>query len=156
MRSRLVLVFAVVALVAGACAEDGPEEATETPDTQEPVEEAPADGTVTVADSDYGEILVDDEGFTLYAFMPDEGGEPTCTDDCLDNWPLLEGPADAGEGADASLLGTAEHPSGDTQATYNDWPLYYFTPDEAPGDTNGQGVADNWYVVSPAGELITG
>jgi predicted lipoprotein with Yx(FWY)xxD motif len=38
--------------------------------------------------------------------------------------------------------------------TYNDLPLYYFSGDEAAGDTNGQGLMDVWYVVSSDGEPI--
>jgi len=33
-------------------------------------------------------------------------------------------------------------------------PLYHFSGDEAPGDTNGQDIGDVWYVVSPDGEPI--
>ena len=33
--------------------------------------------------------------------------------------------------------------------TYNGMPLYFFKNDTVPGDANGQGVGDKWYVVSP-------
>ena len=32
-----------------------------------------------------------------------------------------------------------------------DWPLYRFAGDAAPGDINGQGVGEVWYVVGPTG-----
>ena len=32
--------------------------------------------------------------------------------------------------------------------------LYYFAQDSAPGDVNGQGVGDVWYLLSPDGEPI--
>jgi D-xylose transport system substrate-binding protein len=35
-------------------------------------------------------------------------------------------------------------------------PLYYYKNDAAAGDTKGQGVGNLWYVVSPAGEMVTG
>jgi predicted lipoprotein with Yx(FWY)xxD motif len=38
----------------------------------------------------------------------------------------------------------------------NGWPLYFFANDAAPGDTNGQGVGDNWFVVGTDGEPIQG
>ena len=109
---------------------------------------------VTVAESAEGEILVDQEGFSLYLFVPDGQGESTCYDDCEANWPPLTGEAEAGEGVDAALLGSTERTDGTTQATYDGWPLYYFANDAAPGDVNGQGVNDVWFLVSPTGEGI--
>ena len=88
-------------------------------------------------------------------FVPDAQGPSTCADDCLAAWPALTGPATAGEGVDAALLGTAPRPDdGSEQVTYNGWPLYYFAQDAAPGDVNGQGVGDIWYVVDPTGTPI--
>jgi hypothetical protein len=43
---------------------------------------------------------------------------------------------------------------GTDQATYNDLPLYHFSGDEAGGDTNGQGLQDVWWVVSPEGKPV--
>ena len=110
--------------------------------------------TVATSTSDLGDIIVDADGRTLYMFVPDDGGDPTCTDDCAEVWPVFEGPATAGDGADTALLSTVAHPSGTTQATYGDWPLYYFANDAAPGDVNGQGVNDVWFVIGPDGEPI--
>jgi predicted lipoprotein with Yx(FWY)xxD motif len=105
---------------------------------------------------DLGEYLVDGDGNTLYLFMPDEGGgESTCYDDCAANWPPFEGEASAGEGVDTALVSTTARTDGTTQVTYNGWPLYYFGGDAAPGDTNGQGVLDIWYVVGADGEGIS-
>ena len=84
---------------------------------------------------------------TLYMFVPDAQGAPTCTGGCLEAWPLVAGPATAGEGVDAALLATAEHPEGGTQATCNGWPLYTFIQDAAPGDVTGQASGDNWFVL---------
>ena len=110
--------------------------------------------TVTLADSDLGQILTDGESATLYLFVPDDQSDSTCYDDCEQNWPPLLGPAEAGEGVDAALLGTVEREDGTTQVTYNDWPLYYFAGDSAPGDTAGQGVGDVWFVVDANGGAI--
>lgn len=111
---------------------------------------------LTVAESDLGEILVDADGNTLYLFTPDAQGESTCYDSCADNWPAYEGPVEAGEGADAALIGTTTRDDGTEQVTYNGWPLYYFAADSAPGDTNGQGINDVWFVVDPAGNAVEG
>jgi predicted lipoprotein with Yx(FWY)xxD motif len=113
---------------------------------------------VTVTESALGDILTNGEGNTLYLFMADTPGEPTaCTGACTDNWPAFTGQAAAGEGADASLVGTAASADlygGAPQVTYNGWRLYYFAGDAGPGDTNGQGVGDVWWVVSPDGDPI--
>jgi predicted lipoprotein with Yx(FWY)xxD motif len=117
---------------------------------------AEAASTVATADTDLGTILVDGERRTLYLFMPDAQGASTCVDSCAATWPALPGPA-AGDGVDEALLGTADRPDdGSAQATFNSWPLYYFASDAAPGDTNGQGVGDVWYVVDAEGNPVTG
>jgi hypothetical protein len=36
----------------------------------------------------------------------------------------------------------------------NNMPLYRYAPDAAPGDTNGQGVNDVWFVVGADGVPI--
>ena len=159
MRRTIMMVAACVLLFA-ACGgdEDGTEAGGgETPAAEEePQEEAEA--TIEVADASLGEILADADGNTLYMFVPDEeqNGEPTCYDDCAEAWPALEaeGEVVAGEGLDQSLLGSVERTDGATQVTYNDLPLYFFSGDEAAGDTNGQGLMDVWYVVSPEGEPV--
>ena len=80
--------------------------------------------------------------------MPDDAGASTCTDDCLEAWPAIPGPATAGDGVDASLLATAARPDdGSEQATCDGWPLYTFAQDTAPGDVTGQGSGDVWYVL---------
>lgn len=35
-------------------------------------------------------------------------------------------------------------------------PLYAFAGDSAPGDINGQGIGDVWFLVSPEGEPVEG
>lgn len=109
---------------------------------------------VELADTSLGEILVDGDGRTLYLFTVDEPGTSNCVDDCLDAWPVLEGEVEAGEGVNADLLGTTERDDGTVQATYADWPLYFFTGDEEAGDLSGQGVNDVWYVIDAEGDAI--
>jgi predicted lipoprotein with Yx(FWY)xxD motif len=100
-----------------------------------------------------GTIVVDQEGFTLYAFFNDTDGESTCTGDCLANWPaaVVEG-GDLNVGdLDPALFSTVENPEAGTMLKMGDWPLYRFAGDAAPGDLNGQGVGEVWYVVGPTG-----
>jgi len=110
--------------------------------------------TLTTATTDLGTLLVDNAGNTLYLFVPDNQGDSTCYDACAGNWPPLTGDVTAGAGVDASLLGTTTRTDGTVQATYNGWPLYYFAADTRPGDTNGQGINEIWYVISPEGSAV--
>lgn len=143
--------------------EPATEAATEAP-TEAATEAAtgvPVTGAATVQVSEsaeFGQILVDAEGRSLYLFTNDtqDSGTSACTGDCLVEWPplLSDGEPVAGEGVDAALLGTITRDDGTTQVTYNGWPLYYFADDTAPGDTNGQGLGSVWFLVTPAGEAV--
>jgi predicted lipoprotein with Yx(FWY)xxD motif len=67
----------------------------------------------------------------------------------------VAGTAMPGNGLDPSLIGSITRDDGTVQLTYNGWPLYTYTQDVAPGDTNGQGKGDgDWSMVSPSGDLI--
>ena len=122
------------------------------------------EATVNVSEStEYGTILVDGEGFSLYIFMADtqDGGTSACGDDdgCAAEWPpvISQGSPIAGDGVDSTLLGTIIREDGSLQVTYNGWPLYRFDEDTAAGDTNGQGLEEFgglWYLVNPTGEAI--
>ena len=120
-------------------------------------EAASGDATVLVADSDLGEILTDAEGNVIYFFANDTEGTSTCADDCLANWPPVpaDGTPTAGDGVTAEL-GTTDATDGTTMLTVNGFPAYYFAGDQAPGDTNGQGVGDVWWVFGADGEPIEG
>lgn len=119
--------------------------------------EASGAGTLMVADSTLGKIVVDADGKTLYMFDNDTQGSGTssCTGQCLTNWPPLtttgDAPALQGVTGDVGTITTAD---GSTQVTLNGWPLYYFAGDAAAGDVNGQGVGGIWWVLSPAGERM--
>lgn len=110
----------------------------------------------TTENAELGEILVDQDGFTLYLFLPDNQSTPTCTGTCTATWPPFEDDGDVGAGAgiDPALLGSVERADGSLQVTYNGWPLYYFLPDATPGATGGQGIGGNWWVVSPTGDPV--
>ena len=115
-----------------------------------------APDTVTVSHTDaLGDFLVAGiGGKTVYMFKNDTAGSPsTCTGDCATNWPAVTvGAHDRLVGFDnvKGTLGTIATADGKgLQLTYNGWPLYYFKDDKAPGDTNGQGAGDKWYVVAP-------
>ena len=152
--SAALLAALTVALAACGGNDDGAS-GTAAPAAPETTAAQEASGaTVAVASSRLGEILVDAEGRTLYAFTKDKGDQSACSGECATNWPALTGTATAGTGAQASLLSTSMQPNGTSQVTYDGRPLYYFAGDAKPGDTNGQGVGDVWFVLTADGALV--
>ena len=159
-RLRIIaVVFGALALF-GACANDD-DPTVEAPEATTEATEAPEDGaaggieaarTVQVAETDLGDVLVDENQHTLYLFKQDTGEDSTCTGGCAQTWPALKpvGEPTAGDGVDEAKISTNDA----GQVVYNGHPLYTYSGDQEPGDTNGQGVGDNWYAVSPEGEAI--
>lgn len=113
--------------------------------------------TIRTTQHQLGTILADASGRTLYLFTRDEPNRSNCVDRCAQIWPpvITVGAPNAGEGANAGLLGTTTRADGYMQVTYNGKPLYYYAQDEKPGDAKGQNVNNIWFVVSAAGEAIT-
>lgn len=114
--------------------------------------------TVSVgAHSEFGDILVDAQGMVLYLFTTDESGVSSCYEGCAENWPPLtvEGDPTTGSGVRTDVA-TIKRDDGGRQVTAGGYPLYYYAGDENPGDANGQGIGDVWYVVAPDGSKVTG
>jgi predicted lipoprotein with Yx(FWY)xxD motif len=113
-----------------------------------------ADEGVSEAVTDLGTILVDPEGFTIYAFTQDTGGTSTCYDDCEALWPPV--PADTPISSDlaAAQFGSTTRTDGSEQLTIGGQPLYRYTPDANPGDILGQGFGGVWFVVGRDGTLV--
>lgn len=134
-----------------ATTEDGAGAATATaePGGEEPAAtEEPADGagaTLVVTNG----ILTTTDGFTVYTFDNDEPGVSNCGEGCVETWPPLPvaGEPTAGEGV-SGAVGTITRDDGTTQVTYDDQPLYLYSGDASPGETNGDGVAGIWHVVT--------
>jgi predicted lipoprotein with Yx(FWY)xxD motif len=101
-------------------------------------------GTILVAGSN---------GMTVYTFAKDRKGSGTsaCTGSCIARWPALTVPGGTKPVAGTGVMGTLgtikRSDDGTSQVTYNGLPLYLFTGDSAPGDTNG--VYTNWMAVTP-------
>ncbi|OWY61088.1 hypothetical protein B7486_65680, partial [cyanobacterium TDX16] len=94
----LGLILALALL--GACSsDDGDEETSTDAGTEETTDDSASDDAgsddaasgevVGTADTDFGEVLVDADGNSLYAFTEDVDGVPTCTEACADAWPPL-------------------------------------------------------------------
>lgn len=99
-----------------------------------------------------GDFLVDSRYRTLYAFRKDIPGASHCFDQCALNWPpfTFQGTPTAELGL-TGAVGVITRPDGIQQVTFDGWPLYYFAGDVKPGDANGNGVNNDWYVIPLAG-----
>ncbi len=97
-----------------------------------------------------GSYLTDIKGMTLYTFKKDTPGMSACEGACVGIWPLFyREKVDAKDGLAAGDFGTITRPDGKMQTTYKGMPLYYFSKDVKPGDTNGQGYINLWTVAKP-------
>ena len=152
-KSRAALLLALVFLAA-ACGSSAAK-------TAAPTEPARSDTTAvsSAANSEFGTILTDGTGMTLYFFDNDKPIKPqsSCTGQCVKAWPIV--PASngslVGPGVDAAKLGQIVRTDGQMQLTYNNWPLYTFSGDSAAGQTNGQGIMGIWHVAGVDGKPIT-
>ncbi|KPI17027.1 hypothetical protein OK074_1820 [Actinobacteria bacterium OK074] len=109
-------------------------------------------------DPELGNIVVDKNGMTVYRFMKDQAwpvSKSACTGACLDKWPVVAPveKADTQGVVKEGLMGFTR-PDGAKQMTVDCWPIYTFSGDKAPGDTNGQGVSGTWYAVAPDGKPV--
>jgi predicted lipoprotein with Yx(FWY)xxD motif len=145
-----ILGIIVIALLVVSCTAQVPSQPVK-PVQNTPVKPAP---TVKVADNPtYGKILVDSKGMTLYTFAIDKPGESVCLGQCVVYWPLLTvaaGTTPTSEEVLPKALGSFQRADGTNQVMYDNWPLYYFARDKAPGDALGHNVNGSggfWYVV---------
>ncbi len=110
--------------------------------------------TVSLGDTKaFGKILVGKDGMTLYIFTVDPLNQSMCTDKCAEAWPpLTVDSADQLSVAEGipGTFGTLTRKDGKLQVTYNGMALYYWFKDKAAGDTTGNRVTRNWWVVPPA------
>jgi predicted lipoprotein with Yx(FWY)xxD motif len=95
---------------------------------------------VVVGDSQYGKVLTDTEGRTLYLFGKETTDRSECFGACAEAWPpfYTDGEPQAAKGVKQDLLGTTEH-DGKQLVTYNGHPLYYYAH-EGPNEVLCQGV----------------
>lgn len=99
-----------------------------------------------------GSFLTDTSGKTLYYFLKDSSGQSACTGTCIATWP----PFSADTVTAPSLLNVGDfrpvsRADGMKQTSFMGRPLYYYSGDQKPGDTNGQGFINLWYVANVTG-----
>ncbi|MGB3733673.1 MAG: hypothetical protein WA964_01855 [Ilumatobacter sp.] len=111
---------------------------------------------VSAGETELGEVLVDATGLSLYGFTNDTDGSPSCADACADAWPpVIVASTDVPAGLDPEVFSVVERVDGTLQLKAGAWPLYLFAGDAAPGDINGQGSGDVWFLTAPDGSLVT-
>lgn len=106
-----------------------------------------------------GPVLVDSENVPLYMTTadPQPRKKSTCYGECADAWPPLVATAVTPEREVEAEMSRFERESGRRQVQANEWPLYYYTPDEKPGDAKGQGreaFGGRWWVLRPDGTPV--
>jgi len=117
------------------------------------VPEIPAEQTQSiniVQNSEFGQVITDNAGNTLYFFTKDTDGNSACEGNCEEAWPVFyQRDLEAGNGLEASDIAVIERADGSKQNTYKGWPLYYFSGDQEAGEINGDGAGKTWYVAKP-------
>jgi predicted lipoprotein with Yx(FWY)xxD motif len=160
----LALMLAVAGCAAGTTSGGTGDAASSAPAASQSSDMGGDTGTASgavlgTADSSLGTIVVDGKGMTVYQFDNDTQGTATsaCTGACLTTWPPVTTDSASPEVKGVTgTVATIDTPDGKKQVTLNGWPLYYYAGDSKPGDTNGQDVGGIWWVLSPAGDKITG
>ena len=105
----------------------------------------------TGSSSSLGTVITDANGMTLYTFNNDTTpGKSSCNAGCAPTWPpvvVTDTPTKA-SGISGDVT-TITRDDGTTQVAYGGKPLYRFAGDTKPGDTNGQGIGNIWFVAKP-------
>jgi predicted lipoprotein with Yx(FWY)xxD motif len=108
--------------------------------------------------SGIGTVLEASNGFTIYHLTTEVGGQIKCTGGCRATWPPILAPTGAlpalPDGVPGTLA-TIDRPDGGVQLTLDGMPLYTYSGDSGPGQSNGQGVGGVWFAVSPSGSSVS-
>ncbi|WP_329457099.1 hypothetical protein [Streptomyces sp. NBC_01497] len=105
---------------------------------------------------DLDPVVVNGAGFTLYRFDKDtaDPSKSNCAGDCAATWPpVIVDPSGKLflDGVDMKNVGAVKRDDGSMQLTIGGWPVYRFSKDLKAGQTNGQGVGNTWFGVTPDG-----
>jgi predicted lipoprotein with Yx(FWY)xxD motif len=165
-RAAGLILSGALALLLASCSglgqDKAPEQApaqpvyTTQPLAQQPAQPQQPAAAFKVAQSQFGAILTDAQGRTLYGFTKDTQGKSTCYKACAQAWPpvVAQVQPQPGQGLNPALLTAIPRQDGTMQVIYGKWPLYYFTGDQQAGQTNGQGSKGVWFLIGANGKLI--
>jgi predicted lipoprotein with Yx(FWY)xxD motif len=101
-------------------------------------------------------VVVDGEGKAVYVYTRDNPGTTAsaCTGGCASLWPAVTSASAPTLQGVTGKIGSITGVNGKQQITVNGMPIYYYAKDTAPGQFNGQGVANVWYVIGADGSMI--
>ena len=105
--------------------------------------------TVDIGSNDkIGRYLVDEKGMTIYYFANDPAKTSTCFEGCAATWPPFHAEwIDIPVGMASNDFDEIGRVDGLYQTTYKGMPLYRYSGDRNPGDTNGEGIDGMWFAV---------
>jgi predicted lipoprotein with Yx(FWY)xxD motif len=101
--------------------------------------------------SSLGSYLINGSGFTIYMFTTDKpnAGTSACYGGCAAFWAAVSvSSLVIPPGLNSSSFGTITRTGGQTQVTYQGWPLYTYAGDKSAGQTKGQGVDGTWFAAT--------
>jgi predicted lipoprotein with Yx(FWY)xxD motif len=104
-----------------------------------------------------GPALIDGAGDTLYIDTEERNDPTACNSTCQAAWPAVTSPGGQvtlRAGVSHALVGSVAAKDGPRVITYNGYPLHTYAGDSTPGQANGEGVQNVWYVISPSGTPI--
>lgn len=105
---------------------------------------AVAQAPVKTMSTKLGNVMVDQNGMTIYTFDKDEPGKSNCYNKCAVNWPPLTAGADAKPEGDWTIV---DRTDGTKMWAYDGKPVYLWIKDSQPGDVTGDGVGGVWHVI---------
>ena len=148
-RMTLGIAMAALALASLASLDSGTTEA----------KPKPGGPKLKITDGDFGPILTNGRGRSLYLFTADRGKVSKCSGDCAVAWPpyVVKAKPLAGKGVRAGLIGTTRRDDGRLQATYRGHPVYFYEADNEPGEVLCQAVYEFggfWYVLRANGKAV--
>ncbi|MDC8005878.1 hypothetical protein POV27_17625 [Aureisphaera galaxeae] len=148
MKKLFLLTFAIFSII--SCSTDDSDNADTTNPTTEELNSIRLRN-----DSNFGNVLTDADGFTLYFFAPDATGDSNCVGGCVDAWPIFfSEDLTLDSGLDPADFDSITRGDGQNQTTYKGWPLYLFASDTEANQINGDGAGGVWFVAKPDYSLM--
>ena len=95
-------------------------------------------------------LLTNAQGRTLYYFKADTPTTTACSGGCASTWPPYLASGAGAPTSAATLPGklAVQTTANGQQISYNGHLLYTYAGDSAPGQTNGEGIGNQWFVAT--------